>query len=415
MRARCAVRPPTCNGSGWCVPAAVCATSSAEVLDDGHGCVDARLLGLHEGLCAMAVPHNGRCWLGQPAVRERLRRLVSGEVALTHDGVDTLAAGLGREYLRELLVAHRVLPARDKYLAAFERWTTTRLDTVPAGEDRQLIRTYLAWHHHRRLRERAELGLLHESTAQSARQQTNVAVAFLARLAERGRSLADCRQADIDEWFATGTTTRWALRNFLTWAIVQRRCPALEVPRYRGRSAPALSQQVRLVILNRLFTDTDVELSDRVAGCLVLIYAQPIARIRTLTVDDLDRRGQETWIRFAREHVPLPEPVGELATTLAATARRNMATAANPTSPWLFPGRAPTQAVQAEQPAERLARLGISRVGRLAALNSLVAQVPGPVLGQLIGYSATIIAQHASAQGVDWASYAALKSRERAH
>lgn len=388
---------------------------SAEILDDGHGCVDARLLGLHEGICAMAHPHTGRCWLVQPAVRERLRCLVSGEIALTHDGVDTMAPGHGREYLRELLVAHGTLPPRDKYLAAFERWTTTRLDAVPAGEDRQLIRTYLAWHHHRRLRERAQLGILHESTTQTARQQTNVAVAFLAWLRERDRSLAECHQADIDEWFATGTTTRWALRSFLTWAIAQQRCPAREVPHYRGRRAPMLSQQARLVILNRLFTDTDVELSDRVAGCLVLIYAQPIARIRTLTVEDLDRRGGETWIRFAREHVPLPEPVGEMATTLAAAARRNIGTAANPTSPWLFPGRAPAQAVQAEQLAERLARLGISRIGRLAALHNLVAQVPGPVLGPLIGYGATVIAQHASAQGVDWNSYAALKSRQRGH
>lgn len=91
-----------------------------------------------------------------------------------------------------------------------------------------------------------------------------------------------------------------------------------------------------------------------------------------------------------------------------------MTSAANLTSPWLFPGRAPAQAVQAEHLAERLSRLGITRVGRLAALKDLVAQVPAPVLGQLIGYGPTIIAQHASAQAVDWASYAALKSRSRA-
>jgi len=113
------------------------------------------------------------------------------------------------------------------------------------------------------------------------------------------------------------------------------------------------------------------------------------------------------------EHTHLPEPVGTLATDLATKARRNMTSAANLTSPWLFPGRAPCQAVQAEQLAERLARLGITLLGRLAALNSLVSQVPAPVLGQLIGYSPTIIAAHALAQGVDWASYAALKSRDR--
>jgi len=53
--------------------------------------------------------------------------------------------------------------------------------------------------------------------------------------------------------------------------------------------------------------------------------------------------------------------------------------------------------------------------GRLGALNGLVADIPAPVLGQLIGYSPNIIAEHARTQGVDWATYAALKSRETNH
>jgi len=189
----------------------------------------------------------------------------------------------------------------------------------------------------------------------------------------------------------------------------------LRVPRYRGRSTPALDTHRRLAVLQRLFTDTSIELSDRVAGCLVLLYAQPLARIRTLTTADLDQRDDGTWIRLTRHHVPLPEPAGTLATTLAARARRNLNTMHNPSSPWLFPGRAAGHPVQAEQLGERLARLGITRVGRLGALNALVAEIPAPVLGQLIGYSPNIIAEHARAQGVDWATCAALKSRETNH
>lgn len=385
--------------------------TSAQIFDDGHGRVDARLVTLHDALCSVAKPHNSIRWLAEPDVAGRLHAIVDGSVALTHDGIDTMGEGLGREYLRDMLVAHGALPARDKYLAAFARWSARRLDTIDDDDHRQIIRAYLHWGHQRRLRARAELGPLNETAAGLARQQTNTAVGFLAWLAGRERTLDICCQADIDDWFATGPSTRWALRNFLAWSADARRCPRLRVPRYQGRAVPALDRGQRLAILARLFTDTTIELSDRVAGCLVLLYAQPLARLRTLTIADVDERPDGVWIRLTRHHVPLPEPAGTFTASLAHSGRRNIATVHNPTSQWLFPGRAAGHAIQAEQLGERLARLGISRLGRLGALNGLVAEIPAPILGQLIGYSPNIIAEHARAQGTDWASYAALKSR----
>jgi hypothetical protein len=385
--------------------------ASAAVLDDRTGRVDARFVPLHDSLCAAASPESSARWVTTPAVAERLRALVSGEVPLTHVGVDTLPAGLGREHLRERLMAAGILPERDKYLAAFDRWAAARLEAIADDEQRRTIRTYLHWHQRRRLREKSETGRLHESAGGQARQQVNVAVEFLAFVAARGRSLERCRQADIDDWFAAGTTTRWAARSFLAWAIDTRHCPRLRVPHYRGRAAPALSQQQRLGILHRLFIDESLPAADRVAGSLVLLYAQPLARVRQLRVDDLRLRGGEVSVRIGDEWLPLPEPIGRLALHLRRH-RPNTNTASNPDSPWLFPGRAPGQAIQAEQLGERLARAGISRLGRLAALNHLVAEIPAPVLAKLIGYSPNQVAQHAVNQRVDWARYAALEARE---
>jgi hypothetical protein len=377
---------------------------AATVLDDGHGRVDARLLAFHDTLCDAAKPLTAIRWLTKPDVAASLGAIVNGDVALTHDGIDTLpGASTGREHQRDMLVARGALPDRDKYLAAFERWSTQRLERIGDDDHRQIIRAYLHWGLHRRLRARSELAPLNESAAGRARQQTNVAVDFLTWLAARGRTLTDCQQHDIDDWFAAGTTTRWAIHNFAAWAIDTRRCARLRVPHYRGRAITALDHHSRLTILHRLFTDTTIDLSDRVAGCLVLLYAQPLARIRTITTDDIDQRPDGTWLRLRQHHVPLPEPAGAL---------RNVATISNPTSPWLFPGRAAAHPIQAEQLGERLARLGITRSGRLSALNSLVADIPAPILCQLIGYSPNIIAEHARAQGVNWASYAALKSRD---
>lgn len=385
---------------------------SAAALDDGHGRVDVRLLGLHEAICNVAKPQACIRWLATPEVAARLRAIIDGDVALTHEGIDALEATRGREHLRDMLVAQAVLPARDKYLAAFERWTPGRLERIADDDHRQIIRAYLHWGLHRRLRAKSEVAPLSESAAGTARQQTNVAVDFLAWLAARDHTLGTSRQADIDDWFATGPSTHWAVRNFLAWAMDARRCPRLRVPRHQGRAGRGLDQHQRLAILGRLFSDTSIELCDRVAGCLVLLYAQPLARIRAITVDDLEHRDDGWWLRLTRHHVPLPEPLGALTGELAATARHNIATMHNPTSRWLFPGRAAGHPIQAEQLGERLARLQINSRGRVGALNGLVADIPAPILGQLIGYSPNIIAEHARAQGVDWAAYAALKSRE---
>ena len=62
--------------------------------------------------------------------------------------------------------------------------------------------------------------------------------------------------------------------------------------------------------------------------------------------------------------------------------------------------------------AERLAHLGVTGLGRLAALKQLVSDVPAPVLGELIGDSPRIVARHAVDQAIDWNNYAGLKARD---
>jgi hypothetical protein len=72
-------------------------------------------------------------------------------------------------------------------------------------------------------------------------------------------------------------TTRWAARGFLVWAISHRHCPRLKIPCYRGATAPALSRAQLVTTLRRLLDDDTIELGDRVAGLLVLLFAQPVA------------------------------------------------------------------------------------------------------------------------------------------
>ncbi len=381
-----------------------------ELLDDGTRRVAPLLLPLLSALCA-ADPSRGLSWLRSAPVRDRLRALASGQVAITHAGLDVLGRSSGVEYLRDLLMAHGVLPRRDKHLAQFEGWAALRLETVAHAEDRAAITAYVRWHQLRRLRADASTGELGKSKADLARQQTNIAIKFLAWLRRRGLVLAACRQADLDAWLASPVTTRLHTRSFLVWAMDNGRCPRLVLPRHRGGVPRTMSQARRTELVAQLFVDESIELADRVAGCIILLYAQPIARVAQIKVAHLKERDQEVWLRLAGEAVPLPEPLGSLAMKLKGR-RPNMATAANPESPWLFPGRSAGHPLEARQLARRLGRVGVSRLGRLAAFHQLVTAIPAPVLAELLGYNPKVAAERAAELATDWAGYAALKSRD---
>ena len=108
----------------------------------------------------------------------------------------------------------------------------------------------------------------------------------------------------------------------------------------RGTTAPALSRAQLLATLRRLLDDDTIEIGDRVAGLLVLLFAQPVARIRSLAVSDLEHQGDELWLHIGAAYLPLPERLALLITELISQ-RRNMDTAAHPGSRWLFPGFSP--------------------------------------------------------------------------
>jgi hypothetical protein len=72
------------------------------------------------------------------------------------------------DHLRKVLVAGNVLPQRDEYLAAFERWTSPAVDKVSDPQERRIIRRFALWHQLRHLRTRAERGSLTRGQAERA-------------------------------------------------------------------------------------------------------------------------------------------------------------------------------------------------------------------------------------------------------
>ena len=407
----------TCGAEGEVWFARTCLACSLRrrltvLLDDGAGEVNPSLAPLLEALVAMRDPWHGLIWLGAGHVRQRLAAVATGAVELSHEGFDTLPAGQGREYLRELLVAHGVLPARDKYLAAYLRWETGRLASIDNDGDRQQIQAYLRWRHHRELLARAQAAPLTASMVAVARGRTNAGLRLLVWLRARHSTLAHYTQTDLDVWFATASNPH-AADDFIAWAIRHQRCPHLTIPKRKRRSPTAGPQDQRQQLLRRLLDDDDLELADRVAGCLVLLLAQPVTCISALRVTDIHRYDGEVRIHLGDDPVTVPEALAKLVVALIDH-RPNMATAANPSSPWLFPGQAPAQHIHATQLSQRLVRLGITATGRQAAMHQLIADVPAPILAATLGYHPQTTARKAAEQGTDWAAYAALKARQTA-
>lgn len=385
---------------------------AATVMDNGNGQVPAALQPVHEAIATMTDPWAGLIWLQSQAVRDRLTALATGVVPISHEGIDLLAPGPGREYLRELLMTHHVLPPRDKYLLAFKRWAAGRLTDLD-DPDRRLIQLYLRWRHLRELTARAETGPLTQGTTATARARTNAGIGLLDWLRGRGQALRTCAQADIDAWYSAASHPHGA-DDFLNWAIRHRHCPRRQLPPRRKPSPDKGNETERVRLLARLLDDDTIALDLRVAGCLNLLLAQPSTRIVTITLAQIDVRDGQTWIGLGRDPVPLPAPVADLVSQLVA-ARRNITTAGHPDSPWLFPGQAPGQHLQSKQLSARLARVGVrSSATRQAALTALAGEVPAPVLAEALGFHPRTLIQRAGELGIDWAGYAATKTRSTA-
>jgi hypothetical protein len=117
---------------------------------DGH--IPAQLEPLAAAIKGMERVNSGITWIRQPHVDRFLRTLAIHPDTITHQTLDGLPKSRTREYIRELLIEHRVLPARDRYLAEFEDWAVAKKTALLDPGHRRVLEQFLRWHQHRRLR-----------------------------------------------------------------------------------------------------------------------------------------------------------------------------------------------------------------------------------------------------------------------
>jgi hypothetical protein len=379
------------------------------------GQVPAGLLPVLEAICAARTPKSALNWLRRSHGAALLADLASGTLPATHQALDADPRRRAADFLRHMLTAGGVLPPRDEELARTGQWLDGVLGTVEPPAAKRLVRAYATWQVMRRLRASAGRAARPRTYTAHARRNIRAAASFLTCLHGRGRSLAQCRQADVDSWVVTGPAAS-QVRDFLSWAARHGHCPAFAVPSPARATGPAASQDERWVLADQLLHDDTLDPTDRAAGCMVLLYGQQLSRIAAMTTSQVTSRDGTVHIRLGEHDVPVPGPLGVVLTELISHGRTHTGTGSPAASPWLFPGGLPGKPITAARLGTRLHALGVhAQTGRRAALLDLAGQLPAAVLADLLGLAPGTAVKWMRQAGGDWSRYAAELARTRDH
>ena len=368
-----------------------------------------------QAIAAARNPYSALNWLRTGSAAVILAEVAAGRTALTHQALDVHPNRRAADYLRHILAAGGVLPARDEALARIELWSREVLDAIDEPADRRLVQAYLTWQVLRRLRRRSETGARPRIVTGGARHQVLAVVAFLAWLRRNGLTLASCGQGDVETWLATGPAA-YDVRDFLAWAAARKHCLTLQIPGPQRKAGTATDPGQRWELVHRLLHDATLDLTDRAAGCLLLLFGQHLSRIAAMTTDQIITRDSLVLVRFGQHEVPVPDSLARILTDLIAAGRSHTGTGSPIISPWLFPGGMPGQPITPSRLGERLRALGIRAMpGRRAALIDLAAQLPAAILADSLNLSPGTAVRWMHQAGADWNRYAADIARSRDH
>jgi hypothetical protein len=373
-----------------------------------HGAADpSAMQTIVEILCSVDRPESILTWKRSAKVQNLLTGLACGAIPLSQEGLDAAGRGKHITHLRSLLEHHDLRSHRDEHLARFESWLAFKLENIANPAVRTPVEQFATWHHLRRLRRNSAPGQSSDGPKRSAKQEITETIKFLTWLDEtHRRTAATCRQQHIDQWLATGPTTRHLIRTFVVWATKSKINAEVRIERRQAKTTRSLTQDQRLAWLKELLTGDAESLPYRVAGSLLLLYAQPLVRIAALKTTAIVLTPHE--MRFPlgsnRSQCPTRSPVCSDIT--CTTGRIFAQPVAALGTPWLFPSSYPGKHLEAQYVMKRLRTLRINLLGaRNTAIQNLVAEVPPPVVAELLGYGYQVAQRHAEVAAQPWSQY----------
>lgn len=185
------------------------------------------------------------------------------------------------------------------------------------------------------------------------------------------------------------------------------------ITRTTGR---ATDPDERWTLLARLLHDATLDLTDRVAGSLLLCYGQQLSRIAVMTTEQVRRHDGHVSLRFGAHDITVAQPLAGLLTDFIDVRRSHLGVGSPTTSPWLFPGHLPGRPITPSRLGVRLRRLGIRALpGRRATTLQLAAEVPAAVLAELLHLTPGTATRWTRDAGGDWSRYAADLARSRGY
>ncbi len=366
---------------------------------------------VHAALKTLEHPKDVIRWLQHSDVTAILRRFANHDLPVTFEAVDGLPRCKATWFVEHLLTTAGVLPGRDPILARFELWVADYLESIDVADHERIIRRYATWEILRRVRAASARRPLSDHAHNGAKTKLKAAHRFLRFLAARGRAIGDCRQGDLDAWGATGPSSRCqAARPFLTWATSQHLAPSgLDYPPRVDRGHPnVVFGDGQWALARHLLHDPDVDPRDRVAGLLVVLYAQNLTRISQLTAADVTITATAVTMRLGVTPIRLPAPMDNHVRALLPPRPQTTAAKLAGNIDWLFPGQHPGRHMHPNMLSIRLRDLGIyTSTARTAALAHLAATMPAAIVVDLLGISAKTATTWADAVARSRADYAA--------
>jgi hypothetical protein len=383
-----------------------------ELLGERSERARAGLAGLFDALLAARSPKDTLRWLDSSPAVPILTGIAAGELPCCHETLDQLPPSGAIRYLEYLLVSTGALLERDPALARLDRW----IDEFLSGTDSdQALRTFARWVVLRRYRRKSARAPLNAGVLSRAKTELRSAGAFLQWLDSRCVTLSDCRQADVDAWLAAARPDRHVARSFVRWAIAQKLMPDLEFdPGPRAGPTAPIPNTDRFALARRLLADQTLATRDRVAGLLIVLFAQPVNRVARLTIDDVTITNTRVSIRLGRGEVTVPNPLARHVRDLIAD-RRGSHAANVPAGRWLFPGGAPGRPINEQVLSRRLRQLGVECwPARRDAMAALPADIPAALLADLLGVHVVTAIKWAEIAGRPWGEYPTLRRAAQA-
>ena len=190
------------------------------------------------------------------------------------------------------------------------------------------------------------------------------------------------------------------------------------VPTLARTTGTAINADERWALVARLLHDDTLELTDRVAGALLLCYGQQLSRIAIMTTEQVHRQHDPDIVslRFGTHDITIAEPLSALLTELIDVGRSHLGVGSPATSPWLFRGHLPGRPITASRLGERLRLLGVRALpGRRATMLQLAAEVPAAVLAELLNLTPGTATRWTRDAGGDWSRYAADLAQRHDH